>query len=132
MKRIRRSRKKALVPLTSFGDIAFLLIIFFMVASVFMREQHIKVTEARSPDIERVEMAVSVVIDGEGNVWLDGKSCPKPALESQLAIVLEAKGDKRVMLKVDKDLRQKDFGDVIASLADAGAEILLLGEKERK
>ncbi len=132
MKLKRRSRKSAMVPLTSFGDIAFLLIIFFMVASVFMREQHISVTEAKSPDIDLVEMAVSVVIDEDGNVWLDGQSCPKPALESQLSIVLAAKGDNRVLLKVDKDLRQSDFGDVIAQLASAGAEILLLGEKERE
>lgn len=132
MKLKRRSRKSAMVPLTSFGDIAFLLIIFFMVASVFMREQHISVTEAKSPDIDLVEMAVSVVIDEDGNVWIDGQGCPKPALESQLSIVLAAKGDNRVLLKVDKDLRQSDFGDVIAQLASAGAEILLLGEKERE
>ncbi len=132
MRKNRRNHKKALIPLTSFGDIAFLLIIFFMVASVFMREQHISVTEAPSPDIELVEMTVSVVVDEEGNVWLDGASCPRPALESQLSILLENKADNRVMLKIDKNLQQKDFGDVIASLADAGAEILLLGEKERE
>lgn len=132
MKLRRRSRKKALVPLTSFGDIAFLLIIFFMVASVFMREQHIEVIEALSPDIDPVEMAASVIIDKDGEIWLEGQRCPKPALESQVAMVIEAKGDNRVMLKVDRHLRQRDFGEVIAILADAGAEILLLGEKERE
>jgi len=132
MKLKRRSMKKALVPLTSFGDIAFLLIIFFMVASVFMREQHISATQAKSPDIELLEMTTSVVLDEDGNLWLDGKSCPKPALESQISISLAAKDDKRVLLKVDRGLRQKDFGEVIAALADAGAEILLLGEKEKE
>jgi len=132
MKLRRRARKKALVPLTSFGDIAFLLIIFFMVASIFMREQHINVTEAASPDIDLVELTVSVVVDEEGEVWLDGQSIPKPALESQLSLMLEGQADRRVMLKIDRNLRQRDFGDVIGILADAGAEILLLGEKERE
>jgi len=132
MKLKRRSMKKALVPLTSFGDIAFLLIIFFMVASVFMREQHINVTEAKSPDLDLLEMVISVVLDEDGNLWIDGKSCPKPALESQLSILLAAKEDKRVLLKVDHRLRQKDFGDVIGRLAQAGADILLLGEKEKE
>ncbi len=132
MKLRRRSRKKALVPLTSFGDIAFLLIIFFMVASIFMREQHINITEAASPDIDLVELAISVVVDEEGEIWLEGQNIPKPALESQLSLMLEGQVDNRVMLKIDRNLRQRDFGDVIGILADAGAEILLLGEKERE
>lgn len=132
MKLRRRPSRKVLIPLTSFGDIAFLLIVFFMVASVFMREQHIVVKAASSPDVDQLEMAVSVVLDEKGNLWLEGKSCPKPALESQLSILLDARDDKRVLLKIDRNLHQKDYGDVIAKLADAGAEILLLGEKGKE
>lgn len=132
MKLPRKKRRAALVPLTSFGDIAFLLIIFFMVASVFMREGHIDVREAASPDIDKVKASLSVIMDREGELWIDGKKCPKPALESQVSAALMGREKQVVMLKIDKDRRQEDFGDVLRALAETDAEILLVGRKEGK
>ena len=130
MKLKRRRRKAFLVPMTSFGDIAFLLIIFFMVASVFMKEAHIKVKEAASPDVDRAETTVSIVLDEAGGVWLQGHACPPDALESAVEALLQDKNDKRVAVKIDRDQLQEDFGPVLAALAGAGADIVMLGEKE--
>ena len=127
----RKRRKMPYVPTTSFGDIAFLLIIFFMVASVFMRESHIEVKEARSTDVERVEpMSVSVILDRQGQLWLQGERCPVDALESEVAALVQDRKDKIVTLKIDKDQVQKDFGDILLHLSGAGVDIVLLGEKE--
>lgn len=126
----RKKRKDFLVPMTSFGDIAFLLIIFFMVASVFMKEAHIKVKEAASPDIDKAKGQVSVVMDTEGELWLEGHSCPPNALESAVAAIIQDQTDKRVTVKIDRDLPQEEFGPVLAALAEAGADIVMLGERE--
>ncbi len=130
MKLARRKRKDFLIPMTSFGDIAFLLIIFFMVASVFMKEAHIKVTQAASPDVDKAKGHVSVVMDTEGEVWLQGHSCPLSSLESAVAAIIQDKSDKSVTVKIDRDLAQEKFGQVLAALAEAGADIVMLGERE--
>ena len=133
MKLRRKKRKIPVVPVTSFGDIAFLLIIFFMIASVFMTEGHIKVKLARSSDIEKEKsVSVSLVLDKNGKLWLQGQQCHKEMVESYVKSLLENSEEKEVMLKIDRDQVQRDFGGILMALGDAGADIILLGEKEGK
>ncbi len=130
MKIKRFVRRMPYVPTASFGDIAFLLIIFFMVASVFMKESNIKIKLATSTDIDKVEsVPISVIIDSDGKIWLQGEVYSKDALEPELTAVLRDKTDKKVFLKVDRAQKQKDFGQVLLALSNAGAEILMVGEK---
>ncbi len=130
MKIKRPVRRMPFVPTASFGDIAFLLIIFFMVASVFMKESSIKIKPAVSADIDKVKsVPISVIIDSDGKIWLQGEEYAKDALESELTAVLRDKTDKEVYLKVDRGRKQKEFGQVLMALSNAGAEIVLVGEK---
>ncbi len=133
MKIKRPVRRMPFVPTASFGDIAFLLIIFFMVASVFMRESSIKIKPAISADIDKVNaVPISIILDSEGQIWLQGEKYALDALEPEVSVMLHNKTDKQVFLKVDKDQKQKDFGAVLMKLSNAGAEIVLVGEKRGK
>jgi biopolymer transport protein ExbD len=129
----RPKRRAPYVPTTSFGDIAFLLIIFFMVSSVFMEESHIEVGLPASRDIDRVdEVPVSVILDRQGNLWLQGQPCAKEALEAAVAALISDSKEKRVAVKIDRDREQKEYGDIMLAIAGAGADIVLLGEKEAR
>ena len=131
MKLTKRKRRIPYIPITSFGDIAFLLIIFFVLASVFMKEKDIPYSLAQSRDIDNFEnKVVSVVLDKEGKLWLQGQPCAAQALESQVASLVGGLSDKSVMVKIDKDQVQENFEDVLKALSEAGAEIILLGQKE--
>ena len=69
----RRKKSLPIIPTASMGDIAFLLIIFFMLASNFMKSANVKAEEPASPDVEQQEPAlVSVIYDQEGKLWLQG------------------------------------------------------------
>ena len=127
----KRNRLAVMVPVASMGDIAFLLIIFFMLTSNFLKEAHVDIEQAASPDIEEIkESSVSVTMDGDGQVWLQGQPCPIEALKGGVQVLIEGSEDKMVMLKIDKRLSQKDFGKVFLSLSNAGAQIGLVGVKE--
>lgn len=127
----RRSRLAIMVPIASMGDIAFLLIIFFMLTSNFIKEGHVEVTPASSPDIEEIkESSVSVTMDRDGEIWIQGEPCPVGALKGGVQVLIEGIEDKTVMLKIDKDLSQKQFGPVFLEMSNAGAEIALVGIKE--
>ena len=71
---IRRRKKPNLVlPLSSMGDIAFLLIIFFMLASNFMKTGNVDLQRPGAPTLEQQEPAkCSVMVDRDGVVWCDG------------------------------------------------------------
>ncbi len=119
MKLSRHKRRAPFVPVASFGDIAFLLIIFFMVASVFMRESHIEVREARAPEIEDVEeIRVSIVMDRHGEVWLQGQPCPVGALAARVETLLGDSEQRRVTLKIDRERRHAEFGALMLALSE--------------
>ena len=52
MKFARKSRVGATVPTASMADIAFLLLVFFMVSTVFVRYRGLKI---ELPDAEKIE-----------------------------------------------------------------------------
>jgi len=133
--KIARKKKSNLimVPVASMGDIAFLLIIFFMLTSNFMKESDIKLEEAQAPDIEEMkDSQLSVSIDEEGKVYLQGAEISVKNLKFEVESYIADKDDKTVMLKIDKNLKQEQFGDVFLELSNSGAEIALIGIKAGK
>ena len=130
MKISRRNRSQLFIPIASMGDIAFLLIIFFMLTSIFLQEAHLDAAPARSLDIEELsESMVSVVLDSSGNLWLQGVACPPDSLESAVAVLIAHREDKTVMLKVDRERPYREYGDIMMALSEAGAEIALIGTR---
>jgi len=124
----KKNRIPILIPMASMGDIAFLLIIFFLLTSNFIKEGHVKIEQAESPDIEKLEeSSVSVTVDADGEVWLQGSPCPVDILSRGVEALLDGQEKKVVMLKIDRDVPQEKFGDVILELSKAGAELALVG-----
>jgi len=130
---IDRKRRKMpiMVPIAAMGDIAFLLIIFFVLASNFAQEAHIDFDPAKSPDIEKMERSqVSVTVDKDGQIWLQGEECPVDLLDSGVEALLAAQENKVVMLTIHRELPHDIYGDVFLKLSEAGAEIALVGVKK--
>ena len=126
----RRKKSLPIIPTASMGDIAFLLIIFFMLASNFMKSANVKAEEPASPDVEQQEPAlVSVIYDQEGKLWLQGVEIGMSELAGGVQVAV---GDDRklpVHVKIDKASTGVDFLPVIRSLSEAGVRIMLTGAR---
>jgi len=131
---LRRGRRiPAMVPIASMGDIAFLLIIFFMLTSNFIKEAHVVLDRPTAPDIEEMkESQISVSMDKEGQVWLQGEPCPVEVIEEGVAALLADRDDKLVMLKIDREAPHEAYGEIFLQLSRAGAEIALVGLSENE
>ena len=130
---IKRNRRKMpmAVSVASMGDIAFLLIIFFILASNFAKEAHIDFDPAKSSDIEKMERSqVSVTIDKDGQIWLQGEECSVDQLSGGVRALLKDQDNKVVMLTVHRELAHSVYGEAFLKLSEAEAEIALVGEKE--
>ena len=115
------------------GDIAFLLIIFFMLTSTFIREAHLPVSLPESPDIEQLgDGHVSVLMDQDGELWVQGRPCDLPDLPGILESELTSRPDDLVTLKVDRAVRQDQFAPVLAALSGTGATIAWLGDESHE
>ena len=127
----KKNRIPILIPMASMGDIAFLLIIFFLLTSNFIKEGHVKIEQAEAPDIESLEeSSVSVSVDETGEVWLQGSPCPMDILGRGVETLLANQDNKVVMLKIDRNVPQEKFGEVFLELSKAGAELALVGQEE--
>lgn len=135
MKKKRRSHKRDVnVPVASMGDIAFLLIIFFMVCSNFIKESAVRRLEPpRAIDLERVDEApISVSIDSEGVVYLQGQEVGVAAIEDGVGALIKDKKTEKgrtVLFKCDKAIAKTHFEPVMDAIAKAGARITAVGQK---
>jgi biopolymer transport protein ExbD len=128
----RRRRLPTVVPVASIGDIAFLLIIFFMLTSQFMKQANIELEEPIGPDIERVEKSpLTIQVDRDGVVWIRGQRLPPDLVENTVTSLLDnlEEEHRQVHVKVDRRVLKKDFMPVIEALSRASVRVTLLGER---
>jgi biopolymer transport protein ExbD len=130
----QKRRREMSVPTASMGDIAFLLTIFFILASNFAKESGIKYEQARAKEVASLkESKVSVVVDENGHIYLQGKRLnDAKALEWGVsALISHAKTPeaKMVMLKCDRKLDRTIFEPVLEAISNAGGLIVAIGDK---
>ena len=118
MKFARKSRVEATVPTASMADIAFLLLVFFMVSTVFVRYRGLKVELPDAEKIEKLEMrrhVTSIWVAGNGAINIDDKMVALnqvgPIIHAQLTanprLIISIKGDGRADFGVISDVIQE-------------------------
>jgi len=120
------------------GDIAFLLIIFFLVCSEVSKDkpdlqavlplsEYVKKSEAR--------VAARVAVDETGQIFLDGVAVnsAKDVEWGVRALLANTVADdqRHVQFKCDATLPKEPFEPVLRASAEAGGVIDAVGEKER-
>ena len=116
------------------GDIAFLLIIFFMLASNFMKTGNVELEKPAAQDLEQQETAkASIMMDVDAKVWYEGQQVTVGEIESLLKPFAEdAKkaAEFQVHVSIHKDLLRKDYQPLIEAVSAAGVKLILTGERE--
>lgn len=119
------------LPTSSMGDIAFLLIIFFILASNFMKSANIEAEKPSSAEVDAIDDAqVDVVIDKNAKFYVQGIEVDRNLVESAVTQAVGEHRDKPVHLLVDKNLQKKDFMPAIEALGSCGVKVILVGEKK--
>ena len=112
------------------GDIAFLLIIFFMLVGQIHKDMNIEMAESENIEsLERVPFGVSV--DKEGIIRLQGIECSTGELSGALVALVGTEKNQTVELTVDKEVLPIDYRPVIAAIAESGAKIQFIGTRKR-
>ena len=134
MKYQRPPAKHIEIPVASLGDIAFLLITFFMFCSTFSRSGGGHLVPPRAQHLTTMqEGKVSVDIDEDGKIYVQGQIVPDAnAVETSVSMLIEGETTdqgKTVMFKCDKHITKQVFEPVLGAIAKAGATIAALGER---
>lgn len=132
----RKKRRTVPVPVASMGDIAFLLIIFFLVCSEVSKDKpDLKAVLPLSEYVKKSEanVAARVAVDEAGQIFLDGLAVnsAKDVEWGVRALLANTVADEQrhVQFKCDANLPRETFEPVLRAIAEAGGVIDAVGEK---
>jgi biopolymer transport protein ExbD len=133
--KLPRKRLTASVPSFAMGDIAFLLLIFFVILARAQDDSHIQWQPARMKDVKiAAAPRATVAIDAGFKTYLDGKEIAPEEIAGRLTEILgdAPAGQRNVFLKVDKEAKAANFEPVIAAISEAGGDLIHILEPEKE
>jgi len=121
----RKSGASSEIPSSSMADIAFLLLIFFMVSTVFRRERNVPIdwasAEATQKIDEKRKNILHLWVERDGKVFINDQVVPQ---EDIAAVVRPIYADNRelvVAVRGDRDVPYNEINTITKQLQAAGA-----------
>lgn len=133
--KIQRRQMRADVPSAAMGDLAFNLLIFFVILARAQDDSHVQWTPARAENLQNAGYStVSVAVDRESRLFLNGAEIGLSQLADQIGKELKQapSGQRTVLLKVHQDATAQRFEPVIEAISEAGGELVHIVEEEKK
>src|SRR5688572_2467547 len=133
--KIARRKMRAEVPSMAMGDIAFNLLIFFVILARAQDDSHLQWTHADTPKLESAGYAKATIVnDNRNKLHLDdreiGIASLAGAVEERLGDA--PAGERVVMLKVHKDIQAARFEPVIEAISEAGGDLVHILEEKKQ
>jgi len=134
MARPRKRRKAGCddIPVTSFSDIAFLLIIFFILATTLVKTQGFYTDFPSGEKSEKPQEKTTTITLHEGKVTLNDQEVGLAGLRAGLkALRLDTKtGDAKVVLmEAAGKVQYQTYFEVMAAITEAGGTICIVREE---
>lgn len=119
----RKNRVANTIPTVSMGDIAFLLLVFFMATTIFRLDQGLQVVLPRAETTEppRREQVARIWIDRGGRIMINERFVRPSEVAGIVTTTLFEKPDAVVALDADRRAPYGVVSDVIDALRDANA-----------
>lgn len=127
---------KCEVPSTAMGDIAFNLLIFFVILARAVDDSHVKWRPAVSSNIQTAGHAMlRIAVDKDRKIFLNGQEVGAASITADKLSAMLAnapQGSRKVFLKVDRETPAAQFEPIIEAASAAGAELVhVLNEEKR-
>jgi biopolymer transport protein ExbD len=121
----RKSKAASNIPSSSLADMAFLLLIFFMVTTTFRKEQKRDVVFPDAEATQKLEEprkdVLHVYVETDGAIYINDRLVPVENVSGVVApLWLENRG-LVVMLRSDRDVAYSRIDNILKELQAAGA-----------
>ncbi len=141
MAKIQTKKRDTAIPNTSTSDIAFLLLLFFMVTTVFVQEKRFWVERDRWPVAENTEriprnLTTTIYVMQDETILIDDLPTRIETEEDRMVYAsLERKKSENpdliVCFRTDKDTKYGVMSDVMRQLQDAGTLVVTFETKTK-
>ncbi|MDH5543096.1 MAG: biopolymer transporter ExbD [Nitrospinota bacterium] len=130
VKKIRPTPEVQLAPLI---DMVFLLLIFFMVATIFPDDTGIEVQKPQSATATKLPKEnLLFLISQNGDIWFSGKKVELIEISKIVQSELEVQPGVMVLVDVDKKAETDSLIKFLDEARKGGAKNLAIGTKEKQ
>lgn len=124
MAKIKKTTKAVpAIPTASMSDIAFLLLLFFMVSTVFVKERGLRVTMPQAKEIVKIprKHAATIYVDKYGTISIDDLVVSIPDVQWVMQRKLAEDHNIISSFRTDKDTNYGIMSDILTQLKEANA-----------
>ncbi len=132
MTNFKRAHIKATIPTATMADIAFLLIVFFLVTTSFSQDKGLGLTlppygsETRVPSRNITRVWINAI----GEIMHDQEIVSLDIMQQRIENMTEDNPDLIVSIKSDPDARYEYFVDVVDAIKKAGNDKISIAEPD--
>lgn len=120
LKRRLEAQQTHAIDMSPLLDVVFILLIFFIVSTVFVKETGVEVDKPQAISAQKLEQqSLLLAITNTGEVMFDGANIGISGVRS--AIEMNLQGDKPVVIQADKAVPTETLVEVIDEAKLAGA-----------
>ncbi|MEP4078252.1 ExbD/TolR family protein [Haloferula sp.] len=125
MRRFRHSttdQSVTTVDISPLIDVVFLLLIFFIVTTVFVKETGVEVSKPRAASSQDLQkQAILIAVTDEGRVWHGGREIGMDGVRAVVSAMLEEDSEIPVVVRADAAAATESTVKVIDAAKLAGA-----------
>ena len=125
MRRFRHStadQSVTTVDISPLIDVVFLLLIFFIVTTVFVKETGVEISKPRAASSEDLQkQAILIAVTDEGRVWHGGREIGMDGVRAVVSALLEEDAEIPVVVRADAQAATESTVKVIDAAKLAGA-----------
>ena len=132
--KFKHRRVECSPPYVAMADIAFNLVLFFVIMAKTQDDSHIQWEAAKANDTQQAKNArVSVIVDKDNKIYLNGQQVELSRLADLVTVQLgnNPAEFRTVLLKIHKDTLASTFEPIMEAVSEAGGEVIHVLEEER-
>lgn len=132
MRRQRRAAETKDIDISPLIDMVFILLIFFMVSTTFVKDMKIELERPGAASASRASSkALRVTIDPTGNIFIEGANVRPWMVQSRVRDFLKSSGGQSVLVVTDRRVPAERLVEVVDQCRLGGAtEVGVATEQE--
>jgi biopolymer transport protein ExbD len=108
------------IDLTPMLDVVFILLIFFIVTSVFVTEAGIEVTKPEASTAEpKSKDLILIAVTADGEVWIDGEPVDPRFIRARFELRLAESPNSSVVIQGDRAAQNERVMEILRAARDA-------------
>lgn len=132
LNRTEKVREDAQIDMTSMLDIVFIMLIFFIVTSSFVRESGVEVSRPQANNIEsQANAGIFVAVTANNDIFIDKRLVDVERVEASLAHLLIEQPQAALVIQADQQAYTGIVVKVMDAAKSAGIKSIALAAEKR-